>query len=537
MRDNDNQPEQFSATSDPQAEAVSQSGGGFRTEEVPAQVPVENVAPLETAVPSEAPQPQEASPQSVMAEQAPSQGVDASKIEDLSLPKKRRGPSKRLGIIGIVVVVIMLILGGVVYKLQFGNIGKLFGNKGEIVWWGIIEEEAVVRPLIEQFEEENPGIKVTYNRQSEQDYRVRLTNSLAAGKGPDIFEFHNSWVPMYFSELSTLPENIMSQSEYSQTFYPIIVSDLLTKDGLVGIPLFYDAITLFINEDIFASVAKQPPTTWNELGDLVNPELGALTLTDDRKAIIQSGVAIGKTKNVDFWQDILGLMMSQNGGDLKKPIDSKSVDVVSYYREIGKGVWDDSLPQSTEAFAQGVVAMYFGPTRKAYDIAGMNSNLRFKTAPMVQLPKNTPTDPDVTYATYWVQGVWNKSTNKEDAWKFLRFLSERSSLEKLNRERKIVKNFELASPRMDMARIYIQDPILSSVVSQATNARSWYLADETFDGETGINSKVAELYEEVILSKDKPVNTLEEMAPNLARLLSKYGIVKVTPTPEKQAPY
>jgi ABC-type glycerol-3-phosphate transport system substrate-binding protein len=538
MKDNDTQPEQFSTTSETQAGVGDQGGSSYRTEEIPTQPSVENTMQNQSEATPAVTQPEGSTPQSVLADQGPTQGANASQIEEMSLPRKKGGFSKRLGVIGIVVIMVVLILGGVVYKLQSGNIGKLFGNKGEIVWWGIIEEESVVRPLIEQFEEENPDIKVTYNRQSEKDYRVRLTNSLAGGKGPDIFEFHNSWVPMYFSELSTLPGNVMSQSEYSQTFYSIIVSDLLTKDGLVGIPLFYDAITLYINEDIFASVAKQPPTTWNELGDLVDPGTGVLTLTDDRGAIIQSGVAIGKTKNVDFWQDILGTMMSQNGADLKQPIDSQSDDAVSYYREIGKDVWDESLPQSTAAFAQGVVAMYFGPTRKAYDIASMNSNLKFKTAPMVQLPKNTPTDPDIAYATYWVQGVWNKSTNEEDAWKFLRFLSERSSLEKLNSERKTVKNFELASPRMDMARMYLQDPILSAVVAQAENARSWYLADETFDGETGINSKVAELYEEVVLSKDKPKNTLEEMAPSLAHLLSKYGIVKVTPTPEKkESPY
>lgn len=541
MNDNDNQPEQNNVGFEQQANLGNQGGGELRTEEPQTQAPIENPAQNQTQVDSQAPQQnvpqQEATPQSVMTEQQPAQGVDPSKIEDLSKPRKKGFLTKKPVIIGLVLLVVILLLGIVVYKLQSGNIGKLFGNKGEIVWWGIIEEESVVRPLIEQFEEENPGIKITYNKQSEKDYRVRLTNSLAGGKGPDIFEFHNSWVPMYFSELSTLPEEIMSQSEYSQTFYSIVVSDLLTRDGLVGIPLFYDALTLYINEDIFASVAKRPPTTWNELKELVDPDTGVLTLTDDRGAIIQSGFAVGKTKNVDFWPDILGLMMVQNGADLKRPIDKESDDAVSYYRELGKDVWDDSLPNSTEAFSQGVVAMYFGPSRKAFDIARMNSDLRFKTAPIVQIPKTSGSDPDATYATYWVQGVWNKSTNKDDAWRFLRFLSERTSLEKLNSERKAVKNFELASPRMDMARIYLQDPILSSVVAQANSARSWYLAGETYDGETGINSKVAELYEEVILSKDKPKNTLEDMAPALARLLAQYGIVKVTPTPEKQSPY
>lgn len=512
MKDNDNRKDQFTAPEAPPS-PEGQTGiarNVFRTEEVTTE--------------------STGSPQSVLTDQVSIQAqaaLDRNVSGEASQPlsRKKGGMSKKLGIFAIFFVLVLAVLFAV-YTFQAGKIGKLFGNEGEIVWWGIMEEESVVKPLIDEFQEENPDIKIIYKRQSNQDYRVRLTNSLAGGKGPDIFEFHNSWVPMYFNELSTIPNQVMSQSEFSQTFYSIIVSDLLTKEGLVGIPLFYDAMTLYVNEDIFASVAKQPPTTWNELGDLVNPETGVLTLTDDRGAIIQSGVAIGKTKNIDFWQDLLGVMMTQNGANLKKPTDGQAFDAVSFYKEIGKDVWDDSLPQSTAAFAQGVAAMYFGPSRKAYDIARMNSNLRFRTVPLPQLPKNFPKDPDVTYATYWVQGVWNKSTNKEEAWRFLRFLSERTSLEKLNSERKTVKNFELASPRMDMARLYLQDPILSSVVAQATNARSWYLADETYDGETGINSKVAALYEEVLNSKDKPENALEEMAPSLARVLSQYGIVK-----------
>jgi len=541
MKNNDNRQDQFTARQIPSPEGQTEIARNvYKTEEVTTQASVKEVVqqdqpetPLSEGLQQEVTQENIGSPQSVLTDQVLTQEQGVQQGVNQALPRKKGGLSKKLGIFAIFFV---LILAGlfVVYKFQAGKIGKLFGNKGEIVWWGIMEEESVIKPLIDEFQEDNPDIKIVYKRQSSQDYRVRLTNSLAGGKGPDIFEFHNSWVPMYFNELSTIPNQIMSQSEFSQTFYSIIVSDLLTKEGLVGIPLFYDAMTLYINEDLFASVLKQPPTTWNELGDLVNPDTGVLTLTDDRGAIIQSGVAIGKTENIDFWQDLLGVMMSQNGADLKKPTDSQAFDAVSFYLEIGKDVWDESLPQSTAAFAQGAVAMYFGPSRKAYDIAGMNSNLRFRTVPLPQLPKNFPTDLDVTYATYWVQGVWNKSTNKEEAWRFLRFLSERTSLEKINSERKTVRNFELASPRMDMARMYLQDPILSSVVSQATNARSWYLADETYDGETGINSKVAAFYEEVLNSKDKPEEALEEMAPGLARVLSQYGVVRITPTPEKK---
>ena len=49
----------------------------------------------------------------------------------------------------------------------------------------------------------NPNIKIRYEKQSTQDYQERLANTLASGKGPDIFEIHNtryqdSWHPPFF---------------------------------------------------------------------------------------------------------------------------------------------------------------------------------------------------------------------------------------------------------------------------------------------------------------------------------------------------
>ena len=181
MKDNDTQPEQLGQTPETQTNVRAQVGGGYRTEEVPIKPPTETAMQGQGGTTPGAPQQQGVTPESVLTGQAPVQGVDTSKIEDLSQPRKRGGILKRLGVIGTVVIMVVLILGGVIYKLQSGNIGNLIGKKGEIIWWGIMEEEAVVKPLIEQFEEENPNIKVTYNRQSEEDYRVRLTNSLAGG--------------------------------------------------------------------------------------------------------------------------------------------------------------------------------------------------------------------------------------------------------------------------------------------------------------------------------------------------------------------
>ena len=102
-----------------------------------------------------------------------------------SLPKKRTPMIIVWATLGILVLV----------ALVFAAL-KFFGPKdatsGDLTWWGLWEEASVIQPLITDFEGTHPNIKITYIKQSPQDYRERLTSSLAKGGGPDIFTFHNT---------------------------------------------------------------------------------------------------------------------------------------------------------------------------------------------------------------------------------------------------------------------------------------------------------------------------------------------------------
>jgi multiple sugar transport system substrate-binding protein len=323
------------------------------------------------------------------------------------------------------VVLLVLVLGFVVFSLFKPKAQE----SGEITWWGLWEDENLVAPLIAEYEAANPKVKINYVRQSQKDYRERLVNSLAKGQGPDIFRFHNSWVPMFAKDLDTLPSSVMTASDFAKTFYPIASSDLSGGSGIVGIPLEYDALMLYINEDIFSSAGKSTPATWDEVRTLAKE----LTVKDDQNVITQSGVALGRVENVDHWQEILALMMLQNGVDLTDPTGKNAEDAIKFFAIFSTvdGVWDATLPTSTQAFAAGKLAMYIGPSWRSFEIAVQNPNLKFKTVPVPQLPKNSADEADITYATYWAEGVWARSSKKTVAWDFLKFLSTKESLQKL----------------------------------------------------------------------------------------------------------
>jgi ABC-type glycerol-3-phosphate transport system substrate-binding protein len=331
---------------------------------------------------------------------------------------------------------------------------------------------------------------------------------------------------MFKSDLDSLPATVMNPADYVKTFYRTASSDLSSGNSIVGIPLGYDALALYINEDIFASAGKTPPTTWDDLRSVAK----ALTIKNDKGEITQSGVALGRTENVDHWQEILALMMIQNGANLNQPTVKLAEDALNFYSafSIQDGVWDATLPPSTTAFAAGKLAMYFGPSWRAFEIKEQNKDLKFRTVPLPQLPSENANEPGVSYASYWVEGVWARSTNKTAAWNFLKFLSSKESLEKLYQNAARVRSFGEAYPRMNMASLLSTDPVLGTIVSEAPNAQSWYLYARTWDGPTGINSLINKYFEDAVNSVNQgndAAKALQTVSSGVTQVLTQYGLL------------
>lgn len=456
---------------------------------------------------------------------APVQPVVPATGPEVAIPKPRRRFPVRwlLGLVGILVL-----LGVLLVVARFATGRTSLGGDTTLVWWGLWEEEAMVAPVIADYEAAHPGVKITYIKQSPQDYRERLQSALASGSGPDIFRFHSSWVPMFSRELAPLPADVMTPADFTKTFYPVIVADLTRGADILGMPLQYDGLALFVNDTIFAANGKTPPTTWVEFRQLASQ----LTTRDETGNIYQSGAALGNTSNVDYWPEILALMMQQNGTDMAFPASDQGSDALAFFTlfTTTDKTWDETLPPSTRMFADGRLAMYFAPMARVQDVLDMQPNLRFHTVPLPQLPKDTPDVPDKAYASYWVEGVSQRSAKKQAAWDFLAYMASVDALTKLNSE--IVKSRPVANiyPRRDMAGLQADDPLLGPVVAQAGVADSWYLASRTFDGPTGINSQLISMFkvavDKVVKDRGSLKNSLNATGEQVYSLLKLYRLVQ-----------
>lgn len=459
-------------------------------------------------------------PQSKPSEEPQSSQGEES-FSTVTSPSPKRKIPKVIVILGALLGMGLIAL--VIYKFFLPT------DKGEqtITWWGLWEEESVIKPLIDEYQNKNPNIKIDYVKQSPQDYRERLTSSLAKGNGPDIFRIHNTWVPMFNNDLDNVPASFMSTADYAQTYFRVVASDMSSGVGLVGVPLGYDALALYINEDIFTSEGIEAPKNWVDVRETAK----RLTRKDEKGVITQAGISLGRTENVDHWPEILALMMIQNGVNLANPTGNLAEDAITFYTLFSRvdKVWDETQPPSTIAFASGKLAMYIGPSWRAFEIKQQNPDLKFRTVAVPQVPKDDPKEPDVTYATYWVEGVWARSPSKEASWDFLKYLSSKDTLEKFYQNASKLRGFGEAYPRVDMTETLKEHPVLGSIVLQAPDARSWYLADRTFDGPTGINTQMKKYFEDAVNAVNLGEDVEDALVPvseGVKQVLAQYGLIK-----------
>jgi multiple sugar transport system substrate-binding protein len=389
-----------------------------------------------------------------------------------------------------------------------------------ITYWGLWEDSPTLQAAIAEFQTGNPKIKVTYVKQSLRQYRERLQAAITRGDGPDVFQFHTTWVPMLRSELAAAPATFMTTAQFGSTFYPVASADLVGGQAIYGVPLMFDGLGLYYNEDLFTTAGVKPPTTWPELLELV-PKLTVKTGTQ----IQQSAIALGTTGNVENFSDIVGLMMMQNGARLTNPTGKEAEDTLMFYRKFANPTdpvytWNETLDNSIYAFAMGKVAMIIAPSWRAFDVKQINANLHFKIAPVPQLPGNT-----INWASYWAGGVSTKSKNQAAAWTFLKYLIDKNTMTKLYAEESKIRLFGEPYARVDLGSALSADPYLAAYIQGASTAKSFPLASRTFDN--GINDKLIQYMTDAVNAVGQgtaPTAALQTAAAGFTQVLTSYGI-------------
>lgn len=419
-------------------------------------------------------------------------------------------------ILGLIFFVVIFVL---VFKFLFTKKQK---KQIKLTYWGLWEDKEVFDPLIKKYQKQNPNIKIDYIKMSARDnYREKLIARSRNGQGPDIFRFHNTWLPEIKEVVAPLPENIMRAEEFEKTFYPVHKKDLKIGDKYFGLPLEIDGLVLVCNQDLFEKARINLfPTNWEEVIEMASK----LTVKDKNGRIITSGLAIGTASNIEHFSDLFGLMLLQNGASLKELTQPQAIALLEQYRKLAEppeSFWDENMPNSLSAFAQEKVAMIIVPSWEILVIKKINPDIKLKVIPVPQLPEGKP----ISLANYWVEGVSRVSKNQIEGWKFLKFLIEKDNLTTLYKQQANLRLFGEPYSRVDLASTLSDNQYIGAVIKQANYYTSLPLISRTYDN--GLNDKIIQYLENAInatingLSYESALQTAQE---GINQVYKEYGI-------------
>jgi len=410
-----------------------------------------------------------------------------------------------VGLTLILVIVLIFVFGA-----RRAPAGQLSGT---ITFWGVFDEPNVIHELITDYTRRQPKVQIQYRQFNPNSYESDLVNGLATAKGPDLFMFHNTWLPKHFDKLWPLTESQLPLIKFRELF-PTVVEQDFAPDGVIyALPLYIDTLALFYNKDFFDTKGiALPPKTWEEFQNVV-PRLREL----DRSKIIRAAAAIGgSNKSINRASDILNLLMLQAGtpmvsSDFSAAQFADGLQSLIFYTQFANPAspyftWNENLPYSIDNFIEGTTAMMFNYSHQIALIKEKNPFLNFGIAPMPQ-PRDAKLV--INWPNYWGLAVSAKSPNAKIAWDFALWLTTdaQNSL-------KYLKLTNRPPALRSLIPTYANNPELSVFAQQALTARSWPQIDNT-----AVENAFSEMIELVISGKSTPEKAIQRAQEKITELM------------------
>lgn len=348
---------------------------------------------------------------------------------------------------------------------------------GSVVIWGTLDSKVISQVIQDAAGSSDTFSKVTYVQKDPQTYEDDLVRALASGTGPDLIIFDQGMAIKDMSEFSEIPYAEITPTQFQNLFIDA-ATPLLAHDGVVGLPLLADPMVLYWNKDLLANAGvTQPPTQWSQL---FTNTMQSVTQRDDAGNITQSLIDLGGYDNIDHAKDILAMLIMQVGGTImtmdpttgtlsatlnRANPGNQNLDIglpaevaLRFYTEFADPskndyTWNGSLPQASQAFAQGTLALYLGLASEEPIIAAANPNLRFGVA---RVPQSSVGG--INIAHIYAIGIARTSKNPAGAKVVAYSLVARSMSDVL------AQGYHMTSPRRDSLAA-ILNPVATTTTS------------------------------------------------------------------------
>lgn len=286
--------------------------------------------------------------------------------------------------------------------------------------WGSKSEVDILKPILSDFENENPDIKVDFMH-IPQNYFQKIHLLFASNTAPDVIFINNQYLPVYANA------GLLEELHASNGFYPKSLEALSLNGKLYAIPRDVSNLVIYYNKNIFDKKhIPYPSANWT-FDDFLKT---AQKLTDQN------------TFGISFEEDplfYLPYLMSNGGGFLPDEINKpESQNALNFYADLRNKY--HVAPLKSES-ASATMAQLFLQERLGMYLSGRWMVPKFREEAkfdwdIAQFPKGTKGSIVPLDASGWA--VSKSSKHKQEALKLVNFLSSKESSEKFTESGLIV---------------------------------------------------------------------------------------------------
>ena len=312
-------------------------------------------------------------------------------------------------------------------------------NKTEIKFssWGSESEIAIIKPLLEEFETQNPDIKVEFIH-IPKNYFQKLHLLVASNLTPDVVFINNLNGPLYaknnvFLDLSDYLKNDAS------LFFPKALEAFKYNSNLYATPRDISNLVVYYNKDIFDKYnVPYPDKNWS-FEDFLQTCRKLTKDTNSDGKIDQFAVSFEEAPL--FW---LPFLWSNGGGVINKNLDTiiinkpQSIEALQFYADLRNKY--HVAPSKSEA-GSATMAQLFIQQKIAMHISGRWSTPRYRKDikfnwDIARFPSGKAGSIVDCDTSGWA--ISSASKHPKEAWRLIKFLSNKKSAENFTKSGLII---------------------------------------------------------------------------------------------------
>lgn len=286
--------------------------------------------------------------------------------------------------------------------------------------------------MVQEFADSYGDAKIDFQSIPYSSYFQKLGAALEAGNGPCVFQLPANILAEFYKrgELDPVPASIMSTADIESTFTPASIKLLKIDGSYYALPTDVQTFMLFYNDDLFKQAGLDPSkdfATWSDLVDAAKK----LTTVENGK-MTQAGIDIAASPYQWFYAvptlAYADGLVNDTTGDINYDSDPGYLAWDRITSLVAKDHVDDPQFLAEQSkFTIGKAAMTF----KEFTFDGVyrlaSDDLHFSVHPAPPFADNAP---GKVASTSWSYAVSSKCAVKDDAWKWVAYLTSEDAQKK-----------------------------------------------------------------------------------------------------------